>query len=464
MLCASAQVAFAAAHVPLRVLLDSQLLAWATLVAAAADSNGAAQSGTAEANGHFRAAASTGQHAGTDPKPPDLSTAAVEPNVPEPRPPRRPAMSSLDTGQLDLSAFGMAAPAPEEVPIASSQSQLDSGLLDMSAFGMASMMEPEPPRPSRSQLDTGQLDLSAFGMGFASSEPPSRQAASQVESGQLDMSAFGLPSTDDLPTAQPAHSQVENGQLDLSAFDMGYPIRDPPPQPAASQIESGQLDMSAFGLPSLADNQAQQQSLTALESGQLDLSTFGIGLPAPESIDYGAQHSTTSHIPAQPSPQAKSVLPTSTAGLAVVAERPLTAEELRQLRSALGVAPDDSADASASLHGRRTVKPLAVPGAQHTAAAFLAAASGVDADEDEDDYASGGVAHNSGGAEPASAPGLSAADTAEALAVAQLLLPEGASDGCASLDCVVMVGHGCRPRGGHVPTCRRLAVHRAPLV
>ena len=508
MLFAFAQAGgLAAPSVPLSELVDTQLLAWGKSVAAAPDGpRGVAQPGSQNAF------AAVGKHTTAVSGPPAAAAAAQEPAVPEPAPPRRPAKASLDTGHLDLSAFGML-PAPADEPSPSSRSQLESGQLDMSALGMPSMVDQEPPQsPPWSERDTGQLDLSAFGMALPPPELPVAQPLSQLESGQLDMSAFGLPSTVDaapppaaehsqldsgqldlsafgmafpnqepprehassrvesgylymsavgLPSAfesapaQPVHNQLQSGQLDLSAFGMSFSAPEPPQQPPAAQIDSGQLDLSAFGLPSLADEQRVQQPSSALVSGQLDLSAFGMGLPAPEapghtskaSLPGSTQQSTSFAGFGQLGLQPNSDLHTAPAAQAAMPERPFTAEELRQLRSVLGLTA--TADASPSLPGKRIVRTLAVPDAQHTAAAFLAIADGADAEDEEGHDAANADAH-SAGAGPTPAPGLTIEETAEALDIAQLLLPDGTSTKCDHVQCRLMYANAVVLHGAGV--------------
>ena len=145
-------------------LLDRRLLDWGAQLAAAADAAPPGGGGAPGTGGHER------RHAGG-------------------------AASAVDTGELDMSAFGMGGPQP-------AASALDTGMLDMSAFGMGGA------QPAASALDTGMLDMSAFGMG-SDAEPGEAhgggQADSALDTGMLDMSAFGMGGWDDAaPAAPPA--------------------------------------------------------------------------------------------------------------------------------------------------------------------------------------------------------------------------------------------------------------------
>jgi WD40 repeat protein len=110
----------------------------------------------------------------------------------------KPQAPALDTGMLDMSAFGMETAK-------SSAPALDTGMLDMSAFGM------ETAKPSAPALDTGMLDMSAFGMETAKPSAPA------LDTGMLDMSAFGM------ETAKPSAPAQDTGMLDMSAFGLEPP-------------------------------------------------------------------------------------------------------------------------------------------------------------------------------------------------------------------------------------------------
>ena len=151
-----------------------------------------------------------------------------------------------------------------------------------SAAGAAST---EASRPAvSSSLDTGMLDMSAFGMDFTSSEAKQKPQAAQqkpsaIDTGMIDMSAFGMSyeppeAADDSSAGQQQSSQqqgIESGMLDMSAFGMSF-APEPEPEKATSQqqkqsaIDTGMLDMSAFGMSyDAADEESEldnQQQLT----------------------------------------------------------------------------------------------------------------------------------------------------------------------------------------------------------
>jgi len=155
-------------------LLDRRLLDWGAQLAAAAEAAPPGGGGAPGAGGRERS-------------------------------PAGGAASALDTGELDMSAFGMGGAQP-------AASALDTGMLDMSAFGMGGGAEPGEMGsggPAASALDTGMLDMSAFGMGGSAEPGDARgggQEASVLDSGMLDMSAFGMggSSHDAAPPAPPA--------------------------------------------------------------------------------------------------------------------------------------------------------------------------------------------------------------------------------------------------------------------
>ncbi len=265
MRCTSALVLQAAAPAGLGKLLDSRWLAWAEQLAAGAEQQLRHDQPPAAASRQQPSAMDTGMldmsafGFGGEPEPPQQQQQTA---------PTSPA-SALESGMLDMSAFGMSAepepPAQPQPQPAAVTSALESGMLDMSAFGLAA--EAEPPRPPRPQLSaagssvhTGMLDMSAFGLAVEPQPLLQRlpSDASPIDSGMLDMSAFGL-STEPEPAAQrvPQESQA-----------------------APSALDSGRLDMSAFGLapaPSLPPVATRPAPSSALDTGQLDMSAFGMG-------------------------------------------------------------------------------------------------------------------------------------------------------------------------------------------
>lgn len=203
--------------------------------------------------------------------------------------------SAVDTGMLDMSAFGFGSstqsqPAAEAATNKSSSS-VETGMWDMSAFGSfagAATAEPQPshkPSPPPSSVETGMLDMSAFGMGGGAGEakpaPKPAPAASSMDTGLLDMSAFesGASSSSSQPHPPPATSStVQTGMLDTSAFGFGGGSSSSQPPPFSNNaMQTGMLDMSAFGGGSGSSSQPPQSSSNAMQTGMLDMSTFGFG-------------------------------------------------------------------------------------------------------------------------------------------------------------------------------------------
>lgn len=108
--------------------------------------------------------------------------------------------------------------------------------------------------PPANELESGMLDMSAFGMGEGREEPGSGGQAGALESGMLDMSAFGMGAAE--PQAQPAPGGgLDSGQLDMSAFGVGGWDSGGgggggggAQRSQAGAQESGMLDMGAFGM------------------------------------------------------------------------------------------------------------------------------------------------------------------------------------------------------------------------
>ena len=106
--------------------------------------------------------------------------------------------------------------------------------------------------PPAGALESGMLDMSAFGMGGAHDEPSSGGQAGALESGMLDMSAFGMGAAE--AQAQPAPGGgLDSGQLDMSFFgmggwDSGGGDGGGAQQSQAGAQESGMLGMGAFGM------------------------------------------------------------------------------------------------------------------------------------------------------------------------------------------------------------------------
>ena len=79
-----------------------------------------------------------------------LTEAPAQPEAPK-QPPQQQPSSSIDTGMLDMAAFGMA-PLPEPVQQQQQPTSIDTGMLDMAAFGMAPLPEPEQQQQQPSSI------------------------------------------------------------------------------------------------------------------------------------------------------------------------------------------------------------------------------------------------------------------------------------------------------------------------
>eukprot|EP00798_Chlamydomonas_sp_ICE-L_P019174 gene19174-25783_t len=204
------------------------------------------------------------------------------PSAPPPPPgPPNPPGGSLDTGMLDLSAFGMNTHVQEEEqPPAPAHDPMASGMLDMSSFGMGRMVEPAPPlsrapAPAHDPMASGMLDMSAFGMRthIQEEEPPRAPAPAHnpMASGMLDMSSFGMGRmVKPAPPPSPAHDPMASGMLDMSAFGMNTHVQEkeqPPPAPAHDAMSSGMLDMSSFGMGGMVEQAPKQPARTAALAG-----------------------------------------------------------------------------------------------------------------------------------------------------------------------------------------------------
>eukprot|EP00884_Botryococcus_braunii_P004810 jgi/Botrbrau1/1432/Bobra.0063s0124.2 len=203
----------------------------------------------------------------------------------------QPRRSGLESGQLDLGAFGFGGmefggtedrageavpqPAPSRQGEGGSASDaVASGMLDMSAFGLGGFHDPAEPGAGAVQpggtmhpVESGTLDPTAFGFGGVHDEPVhARQAYPSMDSGTLDPTAFGFggateePVQATLTATSSAATSVTTGMIDLASFGMTVTLPDEephvPPRPAAVQpgVESGMLDMSAFGLGHAMDS------------------------------------------------------------------------------------------------------------------------------------------------------------------------------------------------------------------
>jgi hypothetical protein len=257
--------------------------------------------------------------------------------------------AAVDSGMLDMSAFGLPSSESEPHPVQSlpkpkqQSSAVDTGMLDMSAFGMATEPEPAPQQQlQQSAMDTGMLDMSAFGLATEPEivpSPPPQQHKSAMDTGMLDMSAFGL-ATEPEPTSRPQQQQsaMDTGMLDMSAFGLATEPEAPSQrQPsAASRPGSEQQHVSASGLvptpPQLPPVSISHTS--ALETGQLHGTAFGGGSNGTASNRTSATHPPGAAATRQPQ--------RSTAIIqSLPSAKPLTQNELAALRQRLGL-PEDA--------------------------------------------------------------------------------------------------------------------------
>lgn len=176
---------------------------------------------------------------------------------------------AVASGQFDMSAFGVN--ALEFGAEARSAASSSSGAFGSVMLPNESLSVSGGPNASQSSggVDTGMLDLSAFGMEMAppplpepGTAPPAAAAAatrystqpdvssSNVETGALDLASFGMDMG--LPPAASSDTtavdSVESGALDLSAFGMGMdfpPTAAAPPQPP--QVAAPSIKQPLFG-------------------------------------------------------------------------------------------------------------------------------------------------------------------------------------------------------------------------
>lgn len=298
---------------PLRELLEPGLLKWAAATVAQAGQAAEAALRTRQTVGDY----SSGHGLQQSTKPTHSQTAAPglesgmldmsafgHPSHEATSDTQHRAAPGLESGMLEMSAFGLSSyePSTEEEPPPQQRppaADFESGQLDMSAFGLPS---PEPPakKEARQQMaasgfESGMIDMSAFGLGPA---PPQPAQSHSFESGHLDLSSFGLPAPDPAPRDTPqqmgsAAGGFDSGTLDMSAFGLDSPpqVAPPPHQTASDSFASGQIDMSAFGWPAPEPTPyaAHRTASSGFDSGQIDMSAFG--LPAPEPPPQAAQRS-----------------------------------------------------------------------------------------------------------------------------------------------------------------------------
>ena len=228
--------------------------------------------------------------------------------------------SAVHSGLLDLAAFDVVQDdvVPPRTP--QGQSALDTGMVDMSAFGMDDFPPPPPPtqqqQQGRSALDTGMVDMSAFGMDDFPPPPPP-------------------------PQQQQGQSALDTGMVDMSAFGMGDFPPPPPPAPTSSVPAADQLIGYSRGATSMvpasaavaASGQGGSGGPTGGSSGPSGGSSSGLLFP---KVPEGA---TTGTPP--------SLLSGSGAGRDELLPLLLTPEELSTLVRTLDLDPDLMSDPGA---------------------------------------------------------------------------------------------------------------------
>ena len=170
----------------------------------------------------------------------------------------RASFSSLREGPRGASEPALEAPPdlPSELLLDPAAAEWGAQLAAAARGAAGSMQNPSAAGkarggPSASALESGTLDMSAFGMSEEGAGPSGSAPAGALESGTLDMSVFGIGAAE--PEAQRAvGSGLESGMLDMSAFGMDAWDGSGDGSDAArgsqgGAQESGMLDMGAFG-------------------------------------------------------------------------------------------------------------------------------------------------------------------------------------------------------------------------
>lgn len=123
-----------------------------------------------------------------------------------------------------------AVPGVAQLPASQQQQKqadgkLESGLLDLAAFGMAPPPAAVPPQPASGSIESGMLDLAAFGMASlpAAALPQLQPGTDSMESSMLNFAAFGNPPVAALPQQQAGAGGIDSGTLDLATFGMAPP-------------------------------------------------------------------------------------------------------------------------------------------------------------------------------------------------------------------------------------------------
>jgi hypothetical protein len=262
-----------------------------------------------------------------------------------------------------------AAPAP--APVA----PIDTGMLDMSAFGgdffggaggggggAGDDEEEQGAAPAAATLRPSASD--AASTTGTSVQPP---AAAAIETGALDMGAFGFatepeppPEEQDEAPRPPSPPKPAAPAAALASASSTSALR--PAPPSSKELDSGMLDMSAFGFggggaPEEEEEEVQQQQeppppadATAAGQEEPQQSDDADNEPPPTSLDLASAHfpaalastssssiplATTATTTTAPSPAA--VAAAAAAGPPLLALQLISDEEVEALHRALGV-------------------------------------------------------------------------------------------------------------------------------
>ena len=330
------------------VLWDQALLRWASQLAQHSPPSAAERT---EGRKKGTAATAAGSHAPTS-----ATEGAVQPAQP----------SAADPFAFDISAFGdSAAVAPAE----HSRQSANPFAFDMEAFGEPAT-EPAAgsARAQGNAPDPYAFDMGAFGNdGAQGSQAANSSSQAAADLFAFDASAFQEPQLqqESVPAADPFAFNLgasedpgalgnapQQGSLEQSqpptdpfAFDMGA-FEDPsgsgsaPPQPAEQPpADPFAFDLGAFSVPNgRGINGSAQPAPVGATASQPGMPGSGLGAGNPPEALRQPTHSMDS---AQSGPRHS---PVQFQKPARVDFRPLTAGELAELTSALGLAPDQPLD------------------------------------------------------------------------------------------------------------------------
>jgi hypothetical protein len=313
-------------------------------------------SNTASATGTTATAASFSQWQGPDSSHPPQKATATASSTTTSSATTKPAGSALDTGMLDMSAFGSMLGDFAGPPDNSGAD--DSGTDDQS--GMPQQEGPQQQASSNPSehvdpLATGALNMSAVGGMFGedfggqfqpephqpatSTQGPSQPGLQSAPSTSTHQQA-GASSSQAVGSSKPAVDAVHTGILDMSAFGMAFDM-DPPQQPPDAAAQPGAETTAAAADTSQAAAPTSGRQASTLDTGMLDMSAFA-GM-----LDMGAFG--MGDVPASPAPPAPPPPPqppsnsTASAGSVSTDDMPLAAlKVLRKQADAAAAAQQQS--------------------------------------------------------------------------------------------------------------------------